>query len=530
VQMMLAIRLSVGRAMDLAKQAARHTSASEASINSPRQRPSTPASGGEPSASAHAAASASSDENAHPLSREMFDDIWKTRIPGSRKGRETSIVFKDYAPLVFRRIRSLFGISDRDYMLSLGPEQILGELLLGTVGSLAELFSEGKSGSFFYFSNDGRYLIKTIPHRELLSLTRLLPKYVKHVETQPFTLLPRFMGAHRIQMPGAGGRKVHFIVMTNVFSSPRLIHERYDLKGSTHGRSAGAENLRNCPDLVRKDLDLRQPFHLQEGRREAILQQIASDLAFLRDVYTMDYSMLCGIHYPRREWGNDDALPQAASAGGAHIGAAMASSASTEEVSVVIADASGDADGIAMPALPSQLSTMSDASLDDPSGGPQPDGEAVQPKGEASPGKPAETIRSVTDDHLHFPAPGGESSPAPSPPASSGGRKVPAEARPSTRPRVAARDSRFASAPREAPPWVDYVDRGICARETAGGTEEPVVYFIGIIDILTEWTCAKSLENIYRTLCHPTKPNAHSCVPPLRYAARFEKALRNWID
>ena len=29
------------------------------------------------------------------------------------------------------------------------------------MGSLAELFSEGKSGSFFYFSNDGRYLIKT---------------------------------------------------------------------------------------------------------------------------------------------------------------------------------------------------------------------------------------------------------------------------------------------------------------------------------------------------------------------------------
>ena len=34
------------------------------------------------------------------------------------------------------------------------------------------------SGSFFYFSNDGRYLIKTIPHREELSLIELLPKYV----------------------------------------------------------------------------------------------------------------------------------------------------------------------------------------------------------------------------------------------------------------------------------------------------------------------------------------------------------------
>ena len=39
-------------------------------------------------------------------------------------------------------------------MLSLGPEQIMGELLLGTMGSMSELMSEGKSGSFFYYSND----------------------------------------------------------------------------------------------------------------------------------------------------------------------------------------------------------------------------------------------------------------------------------------------------------------------------------------------------------------------------------------
>ena len=56
---------------------------------------------------------------------------------------------------------------------------------------VAELFSEGKSGSFFYFSNDGKYLIKTIPHRELLSLIRMLPQYVDHIQAQPFTLLVR---------------------------------------------------------------------------------------------------------------------------------------------------------------------------------------------------------------------------------------------------------------------------------------------------------------------------------------------------
>ena len=97
---------------------------------------------------------------------------------------DRTVEFKDYAPQVFRKIRALFGVPEREYMMSLGPEQvrnsdairtaidrnsaqfsaisdgppillqILGELLLGTMGSLSELFSEGKSGSFFYFSND----------------------------------------------------------------------------------------------------------------------------------------------------------------------------------------------------------------------------------------------------------------------------------------------------------------------------------------------------------------------------------------
>jgi hypothetical protein len=79
--------------------------------------------------------------------------------------------------------------------------------------------------------------------------------------------------------------------------------------------------------------------------------------------------------------------------------------------------------------------------------------------------------------------------------------------------------------PMRMPPWVDYLDGAMQSRD-----DEPVMYFIGIIDILTDWTCAKSAENIIKTISHPTKPNAHSCVPPHRYANRFERTLRLWID
>ena len=38
----------------------------------------------------------------------------------------------------------------------------MGSLLMGDLASLTEIMSEGKSGSFFYFSHDMRFMVKTI--------------------------------------------------------------------------------------------------------------------------------------------------------------------------------------------------------------------------------------------------------------------------------------------------------------------------------------------------------------------------------
>jgi len=233
-----------------------------------------------------------------PMTLAQFDEVRTFEIPSHKHGRDHGIQFKDYSPLVFHRIRRLFNIPEDEYALSLGPEQILGELLLGTLGSLTELFSEGKSGSFFYFSNDALYLIKTIPHREARSLRQLLPAYVRHVEQHPHTLLPRYLGFHRLILPGTG--KTHFVVMANVFSTSLTIHERYDLKGSSLGRTAG-KALVESEDPVRKDLDLKRPFRIAVDQRKELLQQLHLDINFLREIETMDYSLLCGVHYPNRE-------------------------------------------------------------------------------------------------------------------------------------------------------------------------------------------------------------------------------------
>lgn len=44
------------------------------------------------------------------------------------------------------------------------------------------------------------------------------------------TLLCRFYGLHRVKLPR--GKKIHFVVMGNVFPPNKDVHETYDLKVS----------------------------------------------------------------------------------------------------------------------------------------------------------------------------------------------------------------------------------------------------------------------------------------------------------
>ena len=62
--------------------------------------------------------------------------------------------FNHYAPLIFEKIRLNFGISNQRYMNSVGPEQLLQNLILGNLSTLTEKSSSGKSGSFFYYTQD----------------------------------------------------------------------------------------------------------------------------------------------------------------------------------------------------------------------------------------------------------------------------------------------------------------------------------------------------------------------------------------
>jgi len=97
--------------------------------------------------------------------------------------------FFDYAPSIFHELRRLFGIKNEDYLKSIGPESMLNGLIKGNLSTLAELTSSGKSGSFFYYSADGKYTLKTISREEFHFLRKILNNYYTHIMNNPNTLI-----------------------------------------------------------------------------------------------------------------------------------------------------------------------------------------------------------------------------------------------------------------------------------------------------------------------------------------------------
>ncbi|KAL7416330.1 hypothetical protein BDY24DRAFT_379321 [Mrakia frigida] len=222
-----------------------------------------------------------------------FDMVGNELTPSARY----DFKFKDYAPWVFRDLRdNHFHLDAADYLLSLTAKYIL-----------SELGSPGKSGSFFYFSRDYRFIIKTISHTEHKFLRKILPQYHAHVASNPHTLLSRFYGLHRVKLPR--GRKIHFVIMNNLFPPHRDIHETFDLKGSSVGREYPEEKAKNKKGAVLKDINwVRRDRKLDLGPEKAALlsEQLRRDAEFLKKMHIMDYSLLVGIHEMER--GNRDGL------------------------------------------------------------------------------------------------------------------------------------------------------------------------------------------------------------------------------
>lgn len=232
-----------------------------------------------------------------PVTDHMFTLKEKLNLlPDQQRFSRKNYKFRSYAPAIFERIRRFYGITANDYIKSLGIETIMRSLMIGEFSSLIGLYSSGKSGSFFYYSLDGKYMIKTMSRDEYLFFKRdLLANYYFHIMKNPNTLITRFFGFHKI-IYNRRGNGVYFVVMGNVFNNNFEIHSRYDLKGSTYKRFTDPNADRT---VARKDLDFNnseKKLYVGLERKEALMRQIEKDCDLFMALNIIDYSLLAGLH------------------------------------------------------------------------------------------------------------------------------------------------------------------------------------------------------------------------------------------
>lgn len=192
--------------------------------------------------------------------------------------------FKDYCPVVFAYLRRMYGVNEFDFLLS-----VCGN------ANFIEFISNAKSGQFFFYSSDGRYMIKTMTNAESKFLRRILPLYFKHCAENPNTMMTRFFGMYRVKLYHLR-RNVKFVIMNSVYYTDKHLQSFYDLKGSSLGRDA------KPGQAVLKDNDLRRSLPdgalaIKTEQLASLRYQIRSDCEFLQQMDIMDYSMLVGVHY-----------------------------------------------------------------------------------------------------------------------------------------------------------------------------------------------------------------------------------------
>jgi len=195
----------------------------------------------------------------------------------------TSFSFHEYCPRVFRAIRLKLGISDDDFADSFRPESVILDFI-------KKNFSEGKSQSFFCFTENGQFIIKTVTRKEKKCLLRVLGTFQKHIFDNPQTLIRLPLGLYTLH---AYGFTTTFIALSNCMCGKRRVQRRFDLKGSKVARKAGVSAS------LGKDTDLKtilngQRFTIPHTMYDKLEEQLKKDAKMFCSLNIMDYSLLMG--------------------------------------------------------------------------------------------------------------------------------------------------------------------------------------------------------------------------------------------
>lgn len=189
----------------------------------------------------------------------------------------------DFCPQLFSQLRHLCGITNDQYFKSICRAD----------AEFVEFCSTSRSGQFFFFSQDGRYLLKTAKRFEAEALLRILPDMIHRFRSCPESLLGRYLGLYRVYGDSIDC-DVLFFVMLSVTQHSRPIHYTYDLKGCL-----GKHRKAQLDERVKKDLNWLDDFQhlgLCPADAELLLKVYIQDVEILVEHTIIDYSILLQVH------------------------------------------------------------------------------------------------------------------------------------------------------------------------------------------------------------------------------------------
>ncbi|EGR34874.1 phosphatidylinositol-4-phosphate 5-kinase, putative [Ichthyophthirius multifiliis] len=244
-------------------------------------------------------------------------ELLPKKLPIQKQQLYKAYIFYDYYPCIFQYIRFLYNISDEQYLKSIGLDQLFISLAKGDFNGFRQLTSQGKSGSFFYYTSDGKITIKTISKSEFKYLKAIIQNYFNHLKTNKQSLIIKFFGLHKIKVrmkKNLYQQAIFFVVMGNIFDNCKDFISKYDLKGSIYGRKTNNKNKMQIiilfflslyvsiflsKDITLKDLDFienKQKILINYEKYIQFMDIIQKDAEFFAQNNIMDYSLLVGIH------------------------------------------------------------------------------------------------------------------------------------------------------------------------------------------------------------------------------------------
>lgn len=121
-------------------------------------------------------------------------------------------------------------------MDGIDPDQILASLM--PENNRSNVFKAGEasgaSGSFFFFSHDKQFVIKTMTVAEKnFFFSKFGRAYFQHLKANPSSLIARIYGIYTVKMKGHAPIHLMMLAHTLKIKSQDKIRRIYDLKGST---------------------------------------------------------------------------------------------------------------------------------------------------------------------------------------------------------------------------------------------------------------------------------------------------------